>query len=234
MTEPSAEEALTDLAWPELPEPRHELRGEIRRACASELSPRRGLSVGARVGLTLALAAGVVLVLALLALGKERPSSAGHAALFGAAGWGVVQAAIVGLALARPGRRAAGGLWLAVALGVPLAFIGYLTLAASSRLPLGEFFRGEHAGGALGCGLHALLFGAIAAAGTLFIWRRTDPFSPALSGGLVGLVGGLTGATAIGIACPAGETWHLWLGHGAAVAMLALAGWLLGRRVLAP
>ena len=68
----------------------------------------------------------------------------------------------------------------------------------------------------------------------MLLWRHTDPFSPGLSGALVGLLGGLAGAVGIGFACPNAEAWHMCIGHGLTLAAVGSLGWLLGRRLLAP
>ncbi len=235
MSHPPQDELLRDLPWPEAPQPPEKLSDKIRSECTDDLKPNRGLSAGRRLTLSVGLAVLVLGVMIGLALRGERPPETLRAALFGAAGWAVVMAAVLAVGLASPpGRRLARGLRLALAVGVPVAFMAYLALAASVRLPLGEFFTAGHAGGAVGCGLHALLFGGIVGGGTLFVWRGTDPFNPGLSGALSGLAAGLIGAVTIGVTCPSGETWHLWLGHGAAVIALALAGVLAGRRWLSP
>ena len=235
MSDLPRDDALSELQWPEPPAPPDRLSASIRKECTQNLKARRGLTATQRVLLSVLLSALVVGVLTYLSAGRSRPDGALRAALFGAAGWGLVQAAVLGVGLARPpGKRVSRSFRLIVAVAVPVMFLAYLALAASTRLPLGEFFHGHHAGGAVGCGLHALLFGAIAAGGTLFVWRGTDPLTPGLSGALAGLVGGLAGAAAIGVACPSGETWHLWIGHGAAVLLLVLAGFLVGRKWLAP
>lgn len=234
MSDVSNDEVLQDLPWPEPETPRADLGASIVKQCTESLQPKRGMTALARTALSFALALGVVLVFGVLS-SAQRPEGALRAALFGAAGWAVVQALVLAAGFLRPpGRRGGANLRFVLAVAVPVAFLAYLAFAASEQLPLGEFFSASHGGGALGCGLHALLFGAISGGGTLFLWRGTDPFSPGISGALAGLVGGLAGAVTIGVTCPSGETWHLWLGHGAAVAALALAGALLGRRVLSP
>ncbi|MEZ4220260.1 MAG: NrsF family protein [Polyangiaceae bacterium] len=232
MADLDPERLLPDLPWPDPPAPGAKVAASIRQQCTGNLKPKRGLSARARALLTLVLTLAVVAVFGGLAH-AERPEGALRAALFGAAGWAVVLLAVLSVGLLRPpGRRSRMRLLLAAT--VPAVFFGYLAFAASSQLPLGEFFTSGHGGGALGCGLHALLFGAIVGGGTLYLWRGTDPLSPRLSGALVGLVGGLAGAITIGVACPSGETWHLWLGHGAALLTLVACGALFGRRVLSP
>jgi hypothetical protein len=234
MAEVPNDEAFQHLPWPEPERPSAELSASIVKQCTDGLQPKRGMTAMTRTVLSLLLALGVVLVFGVLSH-VQRPEGAMRAALFGAAGWAVVQALVLAAGFLRPpGRRGVATARLALAVGVPVLFLAYLAFAASEQLPLGEFFSAGHGGGALGCGLHALLFGAISGGGTLFLWRRTDPFSPRVSGALAGLAGGLAGAVTIGVTCPSGETWHLWLGHGAAVATLAVAGALLGRRVLSP
>ena len=232
---PAETETLADLPWREPPAPCPRVAGAIRTECTKDLGRHRGLSSAARLAISLGLSAGVLALLLYLSLDRTRPEGALRAALFGAAGWGIVQAAVLAIGLARPpGKRISARARLTLAIGVPVLFLAYLAFAAQHRLPVGEFVAHGHAGYAFGCGLHALLFSAIAAGGTLFVWRGTDPLTPGLSGALAGLVGGLGGAVAIGIACPNGETWHLWLGHGGTVVALMLAGALVGRRWLAP
>src|SRR4030095_946219 len=99
---------------------------------------------------------------------------------------------------------------LALALGLPVAFLVYLAVEASGSVPLAEFVVGGGAAMAMRCALYSLLFGAIGTSAMLFIWRGTDPLTPGVSGALAGLVGGVSGAVAVGCACPTGSTWHLW------------------------
>jgi hypothetical protein len=233
MTSPEPE-SLPDLPWRPPPQPRAQVSDSIRARCTSGLCKRRGMSTTTRLLLSLGLSGGVFLLLWFLGHAQSRPEGAVRASLFGAAGWAIVQVVVLFVGLAQPpGRRISRSSRLALAVGVPIAFIAYLAFAAEERLPLGDFV--SHGGGwAVGCGLHALLFSAIAAGGTLFVWRGTDPLTPGLSGALAGLFGGLGGAAAIGVACRSGETWHLWLAHGVTVALLMLGGWFVGRRWLAP
>lgn len=230
------DEPLPDLPWRDPPAPRSEVTAAIRKECMHGLCQRRGMSAMTRVVISLALSGGVLAFLLYVGLRHTGQSdSALRAALFGAAGWALVQAMVLIVGLARPpGKRISRTARLGIAVTVPVLFLAYLAFAAQQRLPVGEFLSHGHAGYAVGCGLHALLFSAIAAGGTLFVWRGTDPLTPGLSGALAGLVGGLGGAAAIGIACPSGETWHLWIGHGVTVVALMFVGWLVGRRWLAP
>jgi hypothetical protein len=227
---------LGELPWPGEPAaPRPEVTRAIHDECTKDLGCKRSLSAGRRVLLSVALSAFVVGLLVYLTYGRARPEGALRAALLGAAGWGIVQAAVLFVGLARPpGKRVSRRARLLIAVTVPIAFLAYLAFEGTRWLPLGAFVHTHAAGHAMACGLHALLFGAIVSGGTLLIWRRTDPLSPGLSGALAGLVGGLAGAVAIGVACPSGETWHLWVGHGLTVVALVFFGWAAGRRLLAP
>lgn len=226
---------LSELPWPALPRPAEHLRATIRRGSTGDLRGRRGLGTAQRLMASIGLSLFVVCVMITMNWHGDASPDTLRAALFGAAGWALVLTFVLAVGFLRPpGRRGDRRLRFALTLGVPLAFFAYLALAASHRLPLGEVFVAGQAAGALGCGLHALLFGAIVGGGTLALWRGTDPFSPGLSGALAGLAAGLVGAIVVGVACPSGETWHLWLGHGAAVLVLAVSGWLAGRRWLTP
>jgi len=227
---------LGELPWPGEPAPpRPEVTRAIHDECTRDLCRKHGLSPARRLFMTLAMSAFVVGLLVYLTYGRQRPEGALRAALLGAVGWGIVQAFVLFVGLARPpGKRVSRRVRLLIAVAVPVAFLAYLAFEGTRWLPLGTFVHTHAAGKAMTCGLHALLFGAIVSAGTLLIWRRTDPLSPGLSGALAGLVGGLAGAVAIGVACPSGETWHLWVGHGLTVVALIFLGWAVGRRLLAP
>jgi hypothetical protein len=223
------------LPWRQPSPPGSEISASIRKQCTEGLCSRRGLSATSRVVISLAFSAGVLAFLLYAALNRgERPESAIRAAVLGAAAWAIVQAVVLVVGLARPpGKRIPRIARLGIVIGVPILFLGYLAFAAHHRMPVGEFLAHD-AGYAVGCGMVALAFSSIAAVGTLFVWRGTDPLTPGLSGALAGLVGGLGGAAAIGVACPSSETWHLCVGHGAIVVTLMGLGWLVGRRWLTP
>lgn len=229
------QDPLGELPWPGEPAPPAEVTRAIHDECTRDLCCKQGLSPGRRLLMTLVMSTFVVGLLVYLTYGRQRPEGALRAALLGAAGWGIVQAFVLFVGFARPpGKRVSRRVRLLIAVTVPIAFLAYLALEGTRWLPLGTFVHTAAADKAMHCGLHALLFGAIIAGGTLLIWRRTDPLSPGLSGALAGLVGGLAGAVAIGVACPSGETWHLWVGHGLTVVALIFFGWAAGRRLLAP
>jgi hypothetical protein len=228
------QEPLSDLPWPEPPSPAPEVSAAIRKTCTRGLDHRRGLTGTQRALLSLLVSGGVVAVLVMVAIRRHAPDDVVRFALIGALGWGLVHAAVLSVTLARPpGRRGSRALRIGFAVGLPLLFFGYLALAATSRLTIGQFLH-EGLGRAGECSFYSLLFGAIAAGGTLLLWRRTDPLTPGLSGALAGLLGGLASAVGIGVACPTHEGWHLWLVHGMTVVLFVLVGWVVGRRWLAP
>jgi hypothetical protein len=229
------QDPLENLEWPEPPAPGSEVSLAIRKTCTRDLACAKGLKVTHRLLLSVAVSGGIVALL--VALGLRHPNTDGGAlrvALIGAAGWGVVHAAVLFFGLARPpGRRGARGLRIALAIGLPILFFAYLAVAATTRLPVDRFVH-EGLGRAGSCGIFSLLFGTVAAGGTLLLWRRTDPLTPGLSGAIAGLLGGLSSAVGIGVACPTHEGWHLWVTHGMTVVLFVFVGWVVGRRWLAP
>jgi hypothetical protein len=229
-------DSIADLPWAEPVAPRAEVSQAIRHHCTRDLCRRRVPSPGARVAISLLVSA--IIIGALLALTRhhDRPPGALRAAAFGVIGWMLVQGLVLVVGLGSPpGKRLSRTVRVAVAVVIPIAFLAYLGWAAAYSLPVGEFVGDtRHAGWAAGCGFITFLFGALAAGCMMRIWRRTDPMTPRLSGAFAGLIGGLTGAVAVGWACPSQESWHLWLAHGVTVVALVCVGGLIGRRWLAP
>lgn len=84
------------------------------------------------------------------------------------------------------------------------------------------------------CATHGLLRGVLGLALLLAIWRHTDPFTPRLSAGLLGVVSGLLGVFATTMACPNHEGWHLMVGHALIVSLTTSLGVALGKKYLAP
>jgi hypothetical protein len=231
----SETDPLADLPWPNPVEPPAAVSHKICSHCTKSLRAGRGRSAHQRVMLSL-LISGVVTAL-LIAVGVTR-GSAGQtlsSALYGVAGWAIIQALVLMFGLARPpGRKPARAVRLVIAVVVPIVFLGYLASTASAKLPFDTFSHGATATHAVSCGLASLFLGALVSGGVLLLWRGTDPLTPGLSGALVGLVGGLGGAVAIGIACPSHEAWHLGCSHGLGVVALVFLGGAVGRRLLSP
>lgn len=220
----------------ELPEasplmPSCSVSDQIRRHCTHNLKPARPWSRGRRVQAALGLC--LLVILGVVAAYTDTPNpSALHLCCSGLWFGAVALLVALGLSDARANTRL--WRWLALGLGA-LGFYAYLEARCTSHVALSEFFGDptwrSHA---LFCGSFSLAAGAAALSGMLYLWRRTDPFNPQLSGSLIGLASGIAGALAVGLKCPVTESWHLLLAHGAGVALLIGVGLLLGRRVLCP
>jgi hypothetical protein len=196
----------------------------------------KGMSTATRLTLCLLLSSFVAVVAYVFGIRHHRSELGLRTGVYGALGWAVVQACVlfVGFSPARRGALGSRTLRLALAIAVPLLFLGYLTYSAWSYVPFDQFAHGARADHALRCGLVALTFGALVSGGVLLAWRGTDPLTPRLSGTLAGLIGGIGGALAVGIGCPSHEAWHLWISHGLIVLALGVVGFGAGRRLLAP
>ena len=235
-TDPPGElDALGDLPWPSPAEPPKAVSDAICKHCTKSLHSGRGASAHKRVVFSLLISGVVTGLLIGLSVAKGTGGATLTSALYGAAGWAIIQALVLFVGLARPpGRRPARAVRLVIAVVVPIVFLGYLATTASAQLPFETFSRGATASHAVGCGLVSLFLGALVSGGVLLLWRGTDPLTPGLSGALVGLVGGLGGAVAVGMACPSHEAWHLGCSHGLGVIALVFLGGAVGRRLLTP
>ena len=234
VTDPSSD--LDDLFRGHVPvEPPKAVSDAICRHCTKSLHSGRGASAHQRVMLSLLISGTVTALLVALSVAKGSAGATLSSALYGAAGWAIVQALVLFFALARPpGRKPARAVRLVIAVVVPIVFLGYLAFTSSGRLPFETFSQGATASHAVGCGLVSLFLGALVSGGVLLLWRGTDPLTPGISGAFVGLVGGLGGAIAVGMACPSQEAWHLGCSHGLGVIALMFLGGAVGRRLLAP
>jgi hypothetical protein len=193
------------------------------------------VSAVGRAALTVGLSLLLILYYAWYAVAEHRTSGVARTAMFGALGWLGAQTVLVFVALARPpGKRGSRVVRIALLLGLPLLFLGYLGLLSTERFGLVRFSQAATAGHAAGCGIVALLFGALIAGGALVAWRRTDPYNPGLSGAMIGMVGGLASGAGMSVACPSHEAFHSCFAHGMVVFALALLGFGFGRRMLAP
>jgi hypothetical protein len=203
--------------------------------CTKSLCAQRGVSATGRALLTLGLSMLLLAYYTYYAVAEHRPSAVMRTALLGAMGWLGAQALLVFVTLVRPpGKRGSRALRVGMLLSVPLLFIAYLGLVSTEHFELAKFAHGYPAGHALGCGLIALFLGALIAGGALVAWRRTDPYNPGLSGAMIGMVAGLASGSGMSVACSSHETFHSCIAHGAIVFVLSVAGFGLGRRLLAP
>ncbi len=114
--------------------------------------------------------------------------------------------------------------WVLVA-----TWLSYLVIAAH---PIA--WRGALEPAALVCWARALLSGGLAGGAAMWLFRRSDPWSPGLTGALIGASVGCVGAAAVGLGCPGAELGHLLVGHGLIVPLLMVAGFFVGRRALKP
>jgi len=226
---------LADLPWPKPEAPREAVSAKICGACTKNLCAQRGLSALSRVSLCVAVSGLVASLGYWFGLRHQRSELGLRLGVYAAVAWGLVQAAVLFIGLApRRGLLGSRGVRVALAVLVPVLFLGYLTYAAWSYVPFEQFSHGERASHAFSCGLIALGFGAIVAGSVLLTWRGTNPITPRVSGTLAGLMGGVAGALAVGIGCPSHEAWHLWTAHGLIVLALGLMGFVAGRRLLSP
>lgn len=215
------------------PLPRPEVEATVRRQCTHGLHPQRCLSRRVRLALCGVLLLFLISILGLLASGRAEWGLWG-AALWGTLGWAVVLLTVLVVGVAP---KRAHTLWWRrlLLLAVPVAFFLYLAFGGPMLTPLATFFgSGPGVGHAMRCGLLGSVVGAVGTAGVLYIWRGSDPFSPRVTGALIGLLGGIAGALSVGIVCPGQNGWHVLLGHGLSVVALGLLGLLIGRRIIAP
>src|SRR5690606_10325522 len=132
------------------------------------------------------LGSGAVLLMWLVG---ERGPGTGSAALLGAAAWSGALGAVllVGLGSTATCKFSCGARW-GILLALPILSCGALLFLSTHWMPFGDFVEGDQVLRSLPCGSIALLTGSIVSGGILMLWRRTDPFSPGLSGALVGLL----------------------------------------------
>jgi hypothetical protein len=193
--------------------------------------PKVSLSRGARVALS---ALGLCLGLCLTSLSAV--SVAPRALLISTAALCLSAGGLILAGAVPSATRRLGGVSLRRLLFAALAIVGFSTLAlqAESFLSMGSFLTGDSMHHATSCASHSLLSGVVGASALMFIWRRTDPFSPGLTGGLLGLFGGAVGTISVGLLCESNEGLHLTLAHGFGLFVLAVLGTLVGRKWLSP
>jgi hypothetical protein len=215
----------------QLEPPRH-VTESIRQRIAADLQPKRGPS--ARTRWLLGLAGVVAAMFAVGMMAADQAASAPQRALAIL----LISIALIGVAtflgLARAGSVPVSvGTRTALALLPPLAFLLIFSLA-HGVLPLETPSVAEMEPSTAGCLMRGALLAALPLAVLVLAWRRTDPFTPRLTGALIGGWAGLTGAVGLTVACPSTDIFHVAVGHGGALVGGALIGMWLGRRFLSP
>jgi hypothetical protein len=211
--------------------PKADVLGAIKAEMKADEKPKRALSRGERVALS---ALGLCLGLCLTSFSAlevaPRALFLSTAALCLSAS-GLILAGAVPGATSRLGGVSGRRLLFAV-----LFVAGFSTLAlqAESFVSMESFLSGDSVHHATTCASHSLLSGVVGASVLMLIWRRTDPFSPGLTGGILGLVGGALGTISVGLLCKSTEGFHLTLAHGFGLLALAVLGTLVGRKWLSP
>lgn len=209
--------------------PSERVLSAIQREIKEDNKARQSLSRGQRVGLSvLALALGFTLT-------SMKVVSASPSAFAIALATSCLSIGALLMAGAVPGNarfQLGGRRFLLAGLGV--AFISSLAFMANEFLGFDSFLKSEHLKPAIHCASFSFMAGLIASSGLMVIWKRTDPFSPGLTGALLGFLGGLMGSVSVSLSCHADEGLHLTLGHGFGAFLIAGLAALLGRRWLRP
>ncbi len=216
------------------------LLDEIRKDLAPEVPPGpRGDTLGQkklplsrlqRVGLSMvALFVGLALSAATALIDAPQPLILTAAAFSLSAAGLMLAGAIPGAArLDQPARR------VVLALLILTTFTA-LALHAEDFLSWTEFIQGDGGVHAATCAGHSLATGVMASSALMFLWRRTDPFSPGLTGAILGFIGGALGTLSVGFLCDHGsEGIHLTMSHGLSALLLAGLGYWAGQKWLSP
>ena len=197
------------------------------RAIAAHPSPTRGEARRRALVLvvlaTLA-ALGVFVAVGGVARAGARPPSIAIA-LTG--GWAIAAAVLTRIVTAR--RTSLGpdrGLLVAVTALTPVLLFTWMRLFAGAYVPL-------FPPAGMRCLALMLAIGALPLATFLAIRRGAEPRAPALLGAAGGAISGAWAALLVDLWCPVVEAPHALIGHVLAVVVLAAAGAIAGRRMLA-
>lgn len=212
------------------PSPREAVLDSIRAELRKDNDKKRSLSRFQRVLLSAAALAFGVALTSVGAFVKAPRSTILAAAALSLSVGGLLLAGVV------PGEARSLGLSVRKSLIGILTVVTFTALAlqAESFVSFSQFAEPESLHRATGCAAHSLMSGVVGATALIFFWRRTDPFSPGLTGSLLGLLGGLVGTTSVNLVCQNSEGFHLTLGHGVGILLLGIFGAFLGRKWLTP
>ena len=218
---------LTQLRARE-PQPAPRVLEALRREMQADCAAKRSVAGSTKILLSVAVVACAVALLAFKAWASQ-PARVVVTSLSLSAAAGAVFACGALPHVGRWDLSARRALVLIAALSVLIA----LGLEATHFLPWTRFAAVE-AGPAASCAAHAFFNGILCLGALLLLWKKTDPFSPGLTGALLGLVGGLGGALSVGMVCPREEGFHLVLGHGLAALAVCGMGFSAGRKWMTP
>lgn len=196
----------------------------IRREVADNIRPVGANSLSTR-GLMLFAVGTVVVVVGSLAFGGPTHRDAADLA-----GLGLTLAAVIAM-VALLSHRFGGSAHAKIAV--------VALLLAAWAAHVGGFCQGSslaslYAGPTIACAARATLVGLLSAGAFAWIWRRTDPFTPRLTGALVGVAAGSVAAATMGLTCPGTCAVHMAVGHTLIVPVLGLAAYAVSPRVLTP
>ena len=213
-------------------EPSQEVRDRIAAAVAKRSSPTRAQ---VRRQTIVVIALSLAPLAAILALRGVHPAGRplGYLA-FVAIGWFALGLGASLWAL-RPGREALGRprpALIALAIGLPASLL-LVSLIASSAFPeaVREPLAGWH--GHLACSLFATGLSIAPIGALLWVFRRSDPVAPWISGAALGAVGASWAGAVFAVQCPHAEPIHVALAHVGPIVASAIVGAALGARVLA-
>lgn len=211
-----------------LPAPPKGATDRIRARVAPDLRPRRGLSLSVRLLVTALASTAAVVAGASMAQGAA-VASVGSLAIIALYFVAITVAVAAGVArtTTTPIRRR----YLVAAMS-PIAFAAAVVLARVFHV------HDSHAAAVPGTFAGCLMRGALLTSFPLLVliavWRRTDPFTPRISGAIVGGWAGLAGGVALTLACPVQDLVHIAVAHGGAVIGGSLVGAALAGRWLSP
>lgn len=205
---------------------------ELQALMAAPLAPTRGFSVARRLA---APALATALTVAAFAMRATRPDLGTQPRALFVGALAVMVVAWLGAGVLALGRGRAGvGVNVGAQVAGAAAALGAFTVVALAMTrPSEGSVLDDSLGGIWHCGSFSVAVGALLGAVAFGAARRTAVVSPAASGALLGVASGLGGAMVLHWICGVASPLHVLVGHGAAAALGAALGALLGRRVVA-